>query len=83
MMESAQIILEKSMKLTTFLTWIAGVAGLPLFTVSASAQQVEVLHWWTSGGEAAALNVLKKDLEVKEASAGLTCRLPGAAGKRQ
>ncbi|MDA3958602.1 ABC transporter substrate-binding protein [Oceanispirochaeta sp.] len=27
--------------------------------------QVEVLHWWTSGGEAAALNVLKKDLESK------------------
>lgn len=26
---------------------------------------VEVLHWWTSGGEAAALNVLKKDLEGK------------------
>ena len=24
---------------------------------------VEVLHWWTSGGEAAALNVLKGDLE--------------------
>jgi glucose/mannose transport system substrate-binding protein len=27
--------------------------------------QVEVLHWWTSGGEAAALNVLKDDLESK------------------
>ena len=26
---------------------------------------VEVLHWWTSGGEAAALNVLKEDLEKK------------------
>ncbi len=26
---------------------------------------VEVLHWWTSGGEAAALNVLKEDLEGK------------------
>lgn len=29
----------------------------------ASAADVEVLHWWTSGGEAAALNVLKQDLE--------------------
>ncbi|GAA6209109.1 ABC transporter substrate-binding protein [Cognatishimia sp. WU-CL00825] len=29
----------------------------------AAAQDVEVLHWWTSGGEAAALNVLKQDLE--------------------
>ena len=26
-------------------------------------QSVEVLHWWTSGGEASALNVLKQDLE--------------------
>ncbi|GGA78098.1 sugar ABC transporter substrate-binding protein [Brucella endophytica] len=26
-------------------------------------QSVEVLHWWTAGGEAAALDVLKKDLE--------------------
>ena len=30
-----------------------------------AADQVEVLHWWTSGGEAAALNVLKSDLETK------------------
>ncbi|PKF51692.1 ABC transporter substrate-binding protein [Enterovibrio nigricans] len=29
---------------------------------SAHAEDVEVLHWWTSGGEAAALNVLKDDL---------------------
>jgi glucose/mannose transport system substrate-binding protein len=27
------------------------------------AAEVEVLHWWTSGGEAAALDVLKKNLE--------------------
>ena len=34
------------------------------FTVPAAAQEsVEVLHWWTSGGEAAALNVLKGNLE--------------------
>ena len=32
---------------------------------SAVAGDVEVLHWWTSGGEAAALNVLKQDLESK------------------
>ena len=38
-------------------------------TISAGAASadghggVEVLHWWTSGGEAAALNVLKEDLE--------------------
>ncbi len=34
-----------------------------LTVASAQAAEVEVLHWWTSGGEAAALNVLKKDLE--------------------
>jgi glucose/mannose transport system substrate-binding protein len=34
------------------------------FALPAAAQQsVEVLHWWTSGGEAAALNVLKGNLE--------------------
>ncbi|MCB1339033.1 MAG: carbohydrate ABC transporter substrate-binding protein, partial [Maritimibacter sp.] len=31
-------------------------------TSLARAGDVEVLHWWTSGGEAAALNVLKEDL---------------------
>jgi glucose/mannose transport system substrate-binding protein len=30
-----------------------------------AAEQVEVLHWWTSGGEAAALNVLKGNLEAQ------------------
>lgn len=30
-----------------------------------AAGQVEVLHWWTSGGEGAALNVLKEDLSAK------------------
>ena len=40
---------------------LAGVAVVSL-AHAASAQEVEVLHWWTSGGEAAALNVLKDDL---------------------
>ena len=34
-------------------------------TAMAAAAEVEVLHWWTSGGEASALEVLKKDLESK------------------
>ncbi len=29
-------------------------------TTSAQASDVEVLHWWTSGGEARAANVLKE-----------------------
>jgi glucose/mannose transport system substrate-binding protein len=38
---------------------------------------VEVLHWWTSGGEAAALDVLKKNLE----SQGVTWKdMPVAGG---
>lgn len=40
-----------------------GVAALALSASLAHAEDVEVLHWWTSGGEAAALNVLKQDLE--------------------
>lgn len=39
------------------------VAALAVMTAGAQAADVEVLHWWTSGGEAAALNVLKQDLE--------------------
>lgn len=30
-----------------------------------NVMEVEVLHWWTSGGEAAALNVLKQNLEAE------------------
>ena len=41
----------------------ASVAVLALSSAAAHAEGVEVLHWWTSGGEAAALNVLKGDLE--------------------
>ncbi len=41
----------------------ASVAVFALGATSAVAEDVEVLHWWTSGGEAAALNVLKEDLE--------------------
>ncbi len=42
------------------------IVAAPLATTSmAVAEAVEVLHWWTSGGEAAALNVLKDDLAGK------------------
>ncbi len=40
-------------------------AALVMTTSIAMAEDVEVLHWWTSGGEAAALNVLKDDLGTK------------------
>jgi glucose/mannose transport system substrate-binding protein len=46
---------------------LLGTALTALTALPALAQQdqVEVLHWWTSGGEAAALNVLKEDLQEK------------------
>lgn len=37
--------------------------GMGAVATTALADDVEVLHWWTSGGEAAALDVLKQDLE--------------------
>jgi glucose/mannose transport system substrate-binding protein len=36
---------------------------VPLALPALAQQNVEVLHWWTAGGEAAALNVLKGNLE--------------------
>ncbi|MDB0071632.1 ABC transporter substrate-binding protein, partial [Planktomarina temperata] len=49
-------ILKTKTAIALALTVMAG-------TASADGHSgVEVLHWWTSGGEAAALNVLKEDL---------------------
>ncbi len=48
-------------RLKTKLTGILAAAALA--AGGAQAADVEVLHWWTSGGEAAALNVLKEDLQ--------------------
>jgi glucose/mannose transport system substrate-binding protein len=42
------------------------LAALALSTGVAAAADVEVLHWWTSGGEASALNVLKEDLQSQD-----------------
>jgi len=42
------------------------VMALTATASMAHAEDVEVLHWWTSGGEAAALNVLKQDLAAKD-----------------
>jgi len=52
------------MKVSKFLATSGLVTGVALFSaVAFAADSVEVLHWWTSGGEAAALNVLKQNLE--------------------
>lgn len=51
------------------LTRIAACFACALGAWSTSqASEVEVLHWWTSGGEAAALDVLKQDLESQGVS---------------
>ncbi|PRY24886.1 carbohydrate ABC transporter substrate-binding protein (CUT1 family) [Aliiruegeria haliotis] len=64
------------MKLKLALKSTASVAVLCAASM-ATAAEVEVLHWWTSGGEAAALNVLKEDLEGK----GVTWKdMPVAGG---
>ncbi len=66
------------MRISKLLSTSALVTGLALFSGAAAAEEsVEVLHWWTSGGEAAALNVLKEDLE----QAGVTWQdMPVAGG---
>ncbi|GAA4119763.1 ABC transporter substrate-binding protein [Aminobacter aganoensis] len=62
-----------------FLMSTAAVAALfaaPM-PMAHAEESVEVLHWWTSGGEAAALDVLKKNLE----SQGVTWKdMPVAGG---
>jgi len=42
---------------------IAAAVAAAITLPAAAQQSVEVLHWWTAGGEAAALNVLKGNLE--------------------
>lgn len=60
-------------------------AGTALFALSAGVahaqeDQVEVLHWWTAGGEAAAVGVLKENLEAE----GITWNdMPVAGGSGQ
>lgn len=52
-------------------------SALSLSLNAQAAGEVEVLHWWTSGGEAKALGVLKADLE----SQGITWKdMPVAGG---
>ncbi|MDY0748660.1 ABC transporter substrate-binding protein [Paucibacter sp. R3-3] len=53
---------SKKQKGTLMLTGLA-IATAVLALPARAQQSVEVLHWWTSGGEAAALNVLKGNLE--------------------
>ena len=53
--------MRKLLMTTAAMAMVMGMAA----GAARAADSVEVLHWWTSGGEAAALDVLKKDLESK------------------
>ncbi|WP_406872512.1 ABC transporter substrate-binding protein [Aminobacter sp. P9b] len=57
-------------------TAVAALFAAPM-PMAHAEESVEVLHWWTSGGEAAALDVLKKNLEAQ----GVTWKdMPVAGG---
>lgn len=63
----------KTMSLTAF----AVVAAVSLATAARAEPQVEVLHWWTSGGEARAIQVLVDDFR---AAGGTWTDMPVAGG---
>jgi glucose/mannose transport system substrate-binding protein len=58
----------------------ATVAGAIAVAHAADIKEVQMLHWWTSGGEAAALNVLKQDLS-KEGYAWKDVPIAGGGGE--
>ena len=58
---------------------VIAVLLLGLLAFSATAGEVEVLHWWTSGGEAAAVGVLKQLLE-KEGHTWVDFAVAGGGG---
>ena len=67
---------------TTLLASAMAIAAVG-FGVSARAadiKEVQMLHWWTSGGEAAALNVLKQDL-AKQGYAWKDVPIAGGGGE--
>ena len=53
------------MRSKTLAALVAAAFGASSVAASAAEKSVEVVHWWTSGGEAAALKVLKDDMQKK------------------
>src|ERR1700678_1353992 len=68
------------MKIRTLLMASAMTASVVGFAHAADIKEVQMLHWWTSGGEAAALNVLKQDLG-KEGFAWKDVPVAGGGGE--
>jgi glucose/mannose transport system substrate-binding protein len=58
----------------------ATIVGAMAVAYAADVKEVQMLHWWTSGGEAAALNVLKQDL-AKEGYAWKDVPVAGGGGE--
>ena len=68
---------EEVMKCYRELITAVMVAGALSIGTARADESVEVLHWWTSGGEAKALNVLKETLQKQ----GVTWKdMPVAGG---
>ncbi|MBY3236383.1 carbohydrate ABC transporter substrate-binding protein [Rhizobium laguerreae] len=65
--------------LTTTAVIALALAGASVSARAADVKEVQMLHWWTSGGEAAALNVLKEDLS-KEGFAWKDVPVAGGGG---
>ncbi|MBW8791150.1 MAG: carbohydrate ABC transporter substrate-binding protein [Rhizobium leguminosarum] len=65
--------------LTTTAVIALALAGAGVSAHAADVKEVQMLHWWTSGGEAAALNVLKQDLS-KEGFAWKDVPVAGGGG---
>ncbi|NTF46251.1 ABC transporter substrate-binding protein [Rhizobium rhizogenes] len=65
--------------MTTSALVALAVAGAAAGARAADVKEVQMLHWWTSGGEAAALNVLKQDLS-KEGYAWKDVPVAGGGG---
>ncbi|MGO7731626.1 ABC transporter substrate-binding protein, partial [Rhizobium johnstonii] len=65
--------------LTTTTMIALALAGASVSAHAADVKEVQMLHWWTSGGEAAALNVLKQDLS-KEGFAWKDVPVAGGGG---
>jgi glucose/mannose transport system substrate-binding protein len=59
------------------LTALTVIAGAMLATTARAEPQVEVLHWWTSGGEARAIQVLVDDFK---SAGGTWTDMPVAGG---
>ncbi|QSZ10129.1 carbohydrate ABC transporter substrate-binding protein [Rhizobium leguminosarum] len=65
--------------LTTTAVIALALAGASVSAQATDVKEVQMLHWWTSGGEAAALNVLKEDLS-KEGFAWKDVPVAGGGG---